>query len=199
MLDKTVRLTIQFYSSIAYQFMPWTPNLVFLHPLQIRRCNRIAVTIVYTVACINSCWKIPCDNLLTYITEGNSDLEFSKSGLNKLLSIATAQTHLLLNGKVYNHLDYVAMGSPLAPALANLFLGHYERLWLNKYQDPSIHFYRRYFDDTFCLFNNEYEALLFFQYLNSRHDNSRFTMEKEANRAFHFLTFTLTIKIPPVS
>jgi len=79
------------------------------------------------------------------------------------------------------------MGSPPALVLANLFLGHHERLWLNKYQGPLIHFYRRYVNGTFCPFNNEHETILFFQYLNSQHDNVRFTMEKEANRtlAFH--------------
>ena len=52
------------------------------------------------------------------------------------------------------------MGSPLAPVLANLFLGHHENIWLNKYQGPSLQFYRRYVDDTFCLFNNEQELQL---------------------------------------
>jgi len=31
----------------------------------------------------------------------------------------------------------VAMGSLIAPVLANLCLGYYEELWLNKYKDPS--------------------------------------------------------------
>ena len=35
----------------------------------------------------------------------------------------------------------VAMGSPLSPVLANLFLGHHEDIWLTKYQFSSIHFY----------------------------------------------------------
>ena len=42
--------------------------------------------------------------------------------------------HFLFDGKVYDQIDGVAMGSPLAPVLANLFLGHYENIWLNKYQ-----------------------------------------------------------------
>ena len=29
--------------------------------------------------------------------------------------------------------DGVAMGSPLAPVLANLFLGHHEKRWLENY------------------------------------------------------------------
>ena len=46
------------------------------------------------------------------------------------------------------------MGSPLAPVLANLFMGHHEKTWLDNYSLSEVVFYRRYVDDTFCLFNN---------------------------------------------
>ena len=36
------------------------------------------------------------------------------------------------------------MGPPLAPVLANLFMGHQEKLWLENFQDSEILFYRRY-------------------------------------------------------
>ena len=45
------------------------------------------------------------------------------------------------------------MGSPLAPVLSNLFMGHPEKIWLDNYMDSNISFYRRYVDDTFCLFD----------------------------------------------
>ena len=35
------------------------------------------------------------------------------------------------------------MGSPLAPVLANLFLGHHENIWLNKYRGPSVQLYQQ--------------------------------------------------------
>ena len=47
--------------------------------------------------------------------------------------------------------------------------------------------YRRYVDDTFCLFHSEHDAILFFDFINSRHPNIRFTMEKEAHRKLPFL------------
>ena len=88
------------------------------------------------------------------------------------------------------------MGSPITPVLANLFLGHYEQLWLNMYKAPSVHLYRRYVDDTFCPFNNEHEALLFFEFLNSRHDSIKFTMEKEANSTLAFFDVLINSKDP---
>ena len=88
------------------------------------------------------------------------------------------------------------MGSPLAPVLANLFLGHHENIWLNKYQGPSRQFYRRYVDDTFCLFNNEQDALVFFDFLNSQHPNIKLTMEKESNKMLAFLDVCISNKDP---
>ena len=84
------------------------------------------------------------------------------------------------------------MGSPIASVLANLFLGHYEQVCLNMYKGPSIHFYRKYVTDTFCLFSNQHKAL-FFEFLNS-HDNITFTIEKETNNTLAFLDIFINIK-----
>ena len=59
------------------------------------------------------------DLAVSYITDGNYDLKPYKSDLKTLLSIATAQTQFLFNGKAYYQVDGVAMGSPLASVLAN--------------------------------------------------------------------------------
>ena len=73
------------------------------------------------------------------------------------------------------------MGSPLAPVLANLFMGHNENAWLENYKDSRILFYRRYVDDTFCVFETEQNAVSFYNYINSQHPNICFTMEKEVD------------------
>ena len=124
---------------------------------------------------------------VSYIAEGNPIFKLSKNDLTKLFSFAKSQTNFLFNGKMYDQTHGVAMGSPLAPVLANLFLGHYENIWLNNYQGPSVHFYRRYVDDTFCLFNTEHDALLFFEFINSQHPNVKLTVEKETNEVLAFL------------
>ena len=93
----------------------------------------------------------------------------------------------LFNGYFYDQIDGVAMGSLLAPILANLFMGFHEEQWLNNYTDSLILFYRRYVDDTFCVFNNEQDAMLFLDYLNTRHPNIRFTYEKQLEGKLPFL------------
>ena len=65
---------------------------------------------------------------VSYITEGNPNLKLSKTDLTKLLSFATSQTNFLFNGKMCDQIDGVAVGSPLAPLLANLFLGYHENM-----------------------------------------------------------------------
>ena len=71
----------------------------------------------------------------------------------------------------------------------NLFMGHHERIWLENYKASIILFYRRYIhvDDTFCLFDTEHDATLFFDYINDRHPNICFTVEKEMDKNIPFL------------
>ena len=49
--------------------------------------------------------------------------KISKSDLRKLLQFATSGTHFMFEGKFYDQIDGVAMGSRLGPVLANLFMG----------------------------------------------------------------------------
>ena len=101
------------------------------------------------------------DLAVKYISEGNPDLKLTPSDLKRLFSFATAETHFLFKGSFYDQIDGVAMGSPLAPVLANLFMGHHEKIWLEQYQGPEVLFYRRYVDDTFYLFHSEQDAIAF--------------------------------------
>ena len=79
------------------------------------------------------------------------------------------------------------MGSPLAPILANLFLGFHEETWLNNFDKADILLYRRYVDDTFCVFKNEQDAMPFFDFNNSQHPNIKFTFEKQNDGKLSFL------------
>ncbi|KAL9961599.1 hypothetical protein ACROYT_G030570, partial [Oculina patagonica] len=56
--------------------------------------------------------------------------------------------------------------------------------------------YRRYVDDTFCLFNSERDADLFFNFINNQHPNIHFTMERESNQVLPFLDVLLNNKSP---
>ena len=73
-----------------------------------------------------------CNLAVDYISKGNRDLQLTKTELRNLFNFATGQTHFLFKGSFFDQIDGVAMGSPLTPVLANLFMGHYERICLEK-------------------------------------------------------------------
>ena len=79
------------------------------------------------------------------------------------------------------------MGSPLGPALANLFMGFHEKDWLNSEEGSKIRHYRRYVDDIVCMVDNEQDAQNFLIFLNSQNSSIKFTMEKEAHKRLPFL------------
>ena len=69
--------------------------------------------------------------------QGNPDIKLGRENLTELFLFATAQTHFSFLGNFYDQIDGVAMGSPLAPVLANLFMGHHEKRWLENYNDNN--------------------------------------------------------------
>ena len=99
---------------------------------------------------------------------------------------AKSQTHFIFNGTFYNQRDGVAMGSPLAPVLANIFMGFHESKWLNEYNLNKPKFYLRYVNDILAAFNKEQDSLNVLNFLNKRHPNIKFTIEKQIN---HFIAF----------
>ena len=78
----------------------------------------------------------------------------SRKDLYELLKLATTESSFIFDNKLYKQIDGVAMGSPLGPTLANAFLCHYEKIWLNECPSqfkPVV--YRRYVDDIFFCLN----------------------------------------------
>ena len=47
--------------------------------------------------------------------------------------------------------------------------------------------YKRYVDDTFCMFGNEKDAKNLFEFLTCQHKNIKLTLEKESNKFLSFL------------
>ena len=75
------------------------------------------------------------------------------------------------------------MSSPLAPVLANIFMGFYESKWLNEYNLNKPKFYLRYVDDMVAAFDKEQDSLNFLNLLNKRHPNLIFTIEKQIDHS----------------
>ena len=68
----------------------------------------------------------------------------------ELMKTATTSVEFSFNNIMYRQIDGVAMGSPLGPALANIFVGYYESKLFNKISKPTV--YCRYtFIVNICL------------------------------------------------
>ena len=92
----------------------------------------------------------------------------------------------LFNGKVYSQIDGVAMGSSLGPVLANIWMCHLEETYIFRHGSfPS--FYRRYVDDTFCIFRNREDISSFHTFLNTVHNSTKFDIELESGGQLSFL------------
>ena len=120
--------------------------------------------------CVKKVFKTP-DTLVEGI---------SKNDFRDLLNLASKESFFAFNNKFYIQVDGVAMGSPLDPILANIFLSHHEENWLHKSPikfKPS--FYKRYVDNIFVLFESSESVDSFCEYMSLKHQNINFTVEKQ--------------------
>ena len=124
---------------------------------------------------------------MNLIFSHNPNLDVTKNKLIKLFLFATTQNHFLLNGKFYNQIDGVPMGSPLAPILANIFINFYEYKWLNEYNLNKPKFCLRYVGDILAAFDKEQNSLSVLDFLNKKYPNIKFTIENQVNQSIVFL------------
>ena len=66
-------------------------------------------------------------------------------------------------------------------------MGFHESKWLNEYNLNKPKFYLRYVDDILAVFDNKQDSLNFANFLNNKHPNIKFTIEKQINHSIDFL------------
>ena len=74
-------------------------------------------------------------NICTNLLYNNEDVieGINKSEFKNLLSLATQESYFIFNDVLYKQKDSVAMGSPLGPTMANVFLSFCEIKWLEHF------------------------------------------------------------------
>ena len=108
-----------------------------------------------------------------------------------------SKSMFLYNGHVYQQTDGLAMGSPLAPILANWFVSKIESKLLEDTNIKQPKFYKRYVDDIFAVFHCETDKNEFFTHLNNAHKNLQFTMEEMCNTSRSLPFLDVNIRINP--
>jgi len=112
-------------------------------------------------------------------------LNLQKDQLVKLLEIATTNQLFQFDGQLYKQTDGVAMGSPLGPLFANVFMCHLEEKLTR--DGLMLQLYRRYVDDTLARMPNTDAATVFLTTLNGLHPSLTFTMELPVDDRIPFI------------
>ena len=137
--------------------------------------------------------NVPLDETIKICIDKLFKSDMTVSGLNKkemfeMLSLTLKESIILFDNKYYSQIDGVAMGSPLGPTLANIFLCYHESNWLKDCpKNFKAIYYKRYVHDIFVLFNKPERAQFFLEYINKKHKNIKFSIETELNGSLSFL------------
>ena len=119
--------------------------------------------------------------------EINTDIP--KKEMRELLYLCTKNAHFTLNNKTYLQVDGVAMGSPLGPVLANMFMVELQQNMVPTLSN-DISLWKRYADDTICFIKlTSINKVL--ETLNSYHTNIKFTIEIETENKILILDVLL--------
>ena len=112
--------------------------------------------------------------------------------MKELLLLCTKNVHFTFNNKIYQQCDGVAIGFPLGPVIAGIFMVELERTLLprlTEYMTP----WKRYVDDTIAtrkLTSIDHVLMI----LNTFHKNIKFTYELEINKKISCLDISLIRK-----
>ena len=111
---------------------------------------------------------------------------------SNLLHAATSETHFTFNNKMYVQHNGVAMGAPLAPVMADIFMAHLETTLMDELKSVGVCEWHRYVDDTFVLVDPGTKVDDILSILNNFHPSIKFTHENEANGSLPFLDVRVT-------
>ena len=93
-----------------------------------------------------------------------------------LLDFCLKNTYFSFQGRFYEQREGVAIGSPISPIVANLFMEDLEVQAIRTSTTPPT-LWKRFVDDTFTIIKKNKRGS-FLQHLNSIHPNIKFTCEE---------------------
>ena len=95
--------------------------------------------------------------------------------ITSLLEFCLTHTYFLFQGKYYQQAQGAAMGSPISPLIANIFMEEFEVKALQSFPNPPS-LWLRFVDDTFVINKAEHSQDLL-QRINSQVPHIQFTVE----------------------
>ena len=94
-----------------------------------------------------------------------------------LLEFCLKSTYFSYQGQHYQQLEGAAMGSPISPIVANIFMEDFEQKAISTAPHPP-YFWKRYVDDTFTILESSHREA-FLDHINSADQHIQFTCEEQ--------------------
>lgn len=143
---------------------------------------------------VNLFTKVPVNETLELLFKKLSEDETLSERTNipiqeicNLTEMCIKNTYFQFEEQFYEQIEGMAMGSPLSPVLANIFMEDFEKEVL-KTTTLKPRLWLRYVDDTFVLWPHRLEDIeVFHQHLNKRNKSIKFTIEHERDNKLAFL------------
>ena len=112
--------------------------------------------------------------------------------ITSLLEFCLSHTYFLFQGKYYEQVQGAAMGSPISPLIANIFMEEFEVKAFSSFPHPPS-LWLRFVDDTFVINKAEHSQELL-QHINNQDPHIQFTVEPTQQGSLPFLDTLITIQ-----
>ena len=117
------------------------------------------------------------EKLLKEDTGLQNRTSMSTKHIMDLLKFCLRSTYFTYRGKFYEQVEGDAMGSPISPIVANLYMESFELRALQSSPNPPS-MWKRFADDTFVIMKKAHKEE-FLTHLNSVDSNIQFTTEEQ--------------------
>ena len=115
-------------------------------------------------------------NKLEQDTQLNKRTSMPTNNILELLEFCLCNTYFLFQGQFYEQTKGAAMGSPVSPVVAKLYMEYFEHRALTSAVNPPRS-WKRYVDDTFIILQQSQKGE-FLQHINSVDPSIKFTTEE---------------------
>ena len=137
----------------------------------------------------------PVLNIIKNKLENDQQLQqrtsVSVSQITSLLEYCLRSTYFVFQGEYYEQLEGAAMGSPLSPIIANIYMEEFETRALSTSPNP-LTLWKRFVDDTFVVIQTAHKEE-FFHHINSIEESIQVTPEDiQADGSLPFLDVLVT-------
>ena len=134
--------------------------------------------------------NVPTDEVLSFIerkiTEGCISTPIPKDDFMSLIRVCVDNSAFQFKDKYFKQKFGMAMGSPLSPILANIFMEYFETELMQNVRNKPL-MWLRYVDDVWAIMEKEADHLDFLNELNSLRPTIKFTFEMEKDGELPFL------------